>query len=77
MRGEGIFSSRYAVCGQDVWGAVKGSASSSTPKETARMISLGVKDLADDGNELRRMIPGLTCAVTALLAPAAGKPGHA
>jgi hypothetical protein len=46
----------------------------------AQMISSGLKgfkDMADDGNELRRVIRRLTCAVTAALAPAAGKPGQA
>jgi hypothetical protein len=80
MRDEGIFSRSYTACGRDVWGAVKGSALPATPKETARMISSGLKgpkDLVDDGNELRRMIRGLTCAVAAALAPVAGEPGQA
>lgn len=57
-----------------------GSAYPALRKETARMISStlkGFKDVADDGNELRHMIRGLICAVTAALAPAGGKPDHA
>jgi hypothetical protein len=79
MRDDGIFSGRYAACGRDIWDAVKASAFPVKPKETARMISSGLKGpkyLADDGNELRRVIRELTCAVTASIAPAAGKPGH-
>jgi hypothetical protein len=80
MRDDGIFSNRYATCGRDVWSVVKGFAMPATPKETERMISSGLRgfnDLPDDGNELRRVIRRLTCAVTVALAPAAGKPGQA
>ena len=58
---------------------VKSSAFPVKPKETTRMISSGFtgpKYLADDGNELRRVVRELTCAVTASIAPGAGKPGY-
>ncbi|MGD0634208.1 MAG: hypothetical protein ABSA13_08020 [Beijerinckiaceae bacterium] len=49
---------------------MNGFALPATPKETAQMISSGLKGL-------RRVNRGLTCAVTVALAPAAGKPGQA
>jgi len=61
-------------------GPVRASASPGTPREAARMINAalkGFKDLANDADELRGMIRGLTGAVTAALAPKTKKPGSA
>nr|WP_316628583.1 hypothetical protein [uncultured Brevundimonas sp.] len=58
---------------------MKGFALPATSKETAQIISSGLKDFKDltDGNELHRVFQRLTCAVTAALSPTAGKPGQA